>query len=220
MTRDKNIDAILGTMKKTTSGFTIVELLIVIVVIAILATIAMVAYSGIQDRAKNSQVQSDIRQVSNAITLYYADNGSYPSTGSIGNVYSDSNCLYIADDTGLETVNWVPNVEEYMPNLPQNPGLANAGTGNDSGGCYMYASDGVSYILSAWNAKRGDPSTDIMYRRLGFRDPGWMHQNNYLCNHPNIGGMATGTYNALQDIYKLSYTVSNISCNETPPAGA
>lgn len=41
-------------MRKSTSGFTIVELLIVIVVIAVLAAITIVAYNGIQQRAKNS----------------------------------------------------------------------------------------------------------------------------------------------------------------------
>lgn len=207
-------------MKKTMSGFTIVELLIVIVVIAILAAISVVAYTGIQNRAKDSQVQSDIRQVESAIKLYHADHGSYPSTGHIDNVYSDSNCLYTADNTGLETVEWVPDLDGYISELPQNPGLANAGTGNNAGGCYMYASDGTSYVLSAWNAKRSGPSTGSMYRRIGFRDAGWMHQNYHYCNHPNMGGNGTGTYNPLHDMYKLSFTISNISCNETPPAGA
>ena len=41
-------------------GFTIVELLIVIVVIAILAAITIVAFNGIQDRARNSSIQTDL----------------------------------------------------------------------------------------------------------------------------------------------------------------
>lgn len=43
-------------------GFTIVELLIVIVVIAILAAITIVAYTGIQNRAAGTVLQSDLRQ--------------------------------------------------------------------------------------------------------------------------------------------------------------
>ena len=44
------------------SGFTIVELLIVVVVIAILAAITIVAYNGIQNRAKVSSLQSSASQ--------------------------------------------------------------------------------------------------------------------------------------------------------------
>ena len=53
-------------MRKTASGFTIVELLIVIVVIAILATISIVAYNGIQNMAHDSVVQSDLTQFTKA----------------------------------------------------------------------------------------------------------------------------------------------------------
>ena len=48
-------------------GFTIVELLIVIVVIAILAAITIVAYNGIQTRARNSKISSDIAMLQRAI---------------------------------------------------------------------------------------------------------------------------------------------------------
>lgn len=64
---------------KKQSGFTIVELLIVIVVIAILAAITIVAYNGIQARAQESSVQSDLRQNHVQLRLYRADNGGvYP----------------------------------------------------------------------------------------------------------------------------------------------
>lgn len=54
-------------MKKTAYGFTIVELLIVIVVIAILASISIVAYTGVQERARQSKIDSDIRAILTAI---------------------------------------------------------------------------------------------------------------------------------------------------------
>lgn len=48
-------------------GFTIVELLIVIVVIGILAAITIVAYSGIQDRARQTKITSDLQTINKAI---------------------------------------------------------------------------------------------------------------------------------------------------------
>lgn len=55
-------------------GFTIVELLIVIVVIAILAVITIVAYTGIQERAKASAMQSAASQEAKKAPLYAVDN--------------------------------------------------------------------------------------------------------------------------------------------------
>ena len=65
------------------SGFTIVELLIVIVVIAILAAITIVAYNGIQARANDSAVQSNLRQISQQLSIFYVDNSQYPGGGSL-----------------------------------------------------------------------------------------------------------------------------------------
>ena len=62
-------------MKKSVSGFTIVELLIVIVVIAILASITVVAYNGIQARAIFTQQVTEVDRVGKAIQLWSAENG-------------------------------------------------------------------------------------------------------------------------------------------------
>lgn len=69
-------------MKRTTNGFTIVELLIVIVVIAILAAISVVAYTGVQARARDSIRKSDLAEIKKALTLYYTDEGDWVETGS------------------------------------------------------------------------------------------------------------------------------------------
>ena len=59
-------------LKRRQSGFTIVELLIVIVVIGILAAITIVAYNGIQDRAKTTAVQSAATQASKKLLVSMA----------------------------------------------------------------------------------------------------------------------------------------------------
>ncbi len=66
-------------MHKTTSGFTLVELLIVIVVIAILATISIVAYNGIQSRANTASADSSLAQAAKKLALYQVENGAYPT---------------------------------------------------------------------------------------------------------------------------------------------
>lgn len=65
-------------MKKTTRGFTIVELLIVIVVISILAAIVTVAYSGIQDRAYDAKRANALASYVKLLTMYKNEHGAYP----------------------------------------------------------------------------------------------------------------------------------------------
>jgi len=59
-------------------GFTLVELLIVIVVIAILAAITVVAYNGIQNRAYDTSVKRDLRNIADQILQYEVIEGSLP----------------------------------------------------------------------------------------------------------------------------------------------
>lgn len=65
------------------AGFTIVELLIVIVVIAILAAITVVAYNGVISSANDTAVQSDLANAAKLLELHKAENGVYPDTGQL-----------------------------------------------------------------------------------------------------------------------------------------
>lgn len=71
-------------MRKSSSGFTLVELLIVIVVIAILAAISVVAYRGVQNRAHDSRRLSDLTAITKALELYKSEIGNYPSVAHSG----------------------------------------------------------------------------------------------------------------------------------------
>ena len=75
-------------------GFTIVELLIVIVVIGILAGISIVAYNGIQERAAKSSADSAISQVAKKVKMYALKNGSYPADLSALNLPSSNEVSY------------------------------------------------------------------------------------------------------------------------------
>lgn len=72
-------------MHKKAHGFTIVELLIVIVVIGILAIISLVIYRGIVNRANNAAVMSDLAQFAKQVEIYYLRNGKYPVGGGVVN---------------------------------------------------------------------------------------------------------------------------------------
>ena len=67
-------------MNRKPSGFTIVELLVVIIIIGILAAITIVAYTGISQKAVASSLQSDLSNSSTLLKMYYIDYGSYPTT--------------------------------------------------------------------------------------------------------------------------------------------
>lgn len=200
-------------------GFTIVELLIVIVVIAILAAISIVAYNGIQNRAKNTKLQSTIVNIQKKIEAYNAEFGNYPVTqsGALTNgattnamVRVDSGCNVVPAATVDRRSDWVPSIDMTLPQTTNETGS------RGDRGCYIYQSDGQNYILSAWNMVSGDPQTSTMYRRVGFRETGNMQY--YLCNNTNIGGANPAPYNDLRDMYKYSYTVSTVKgCNETTP---
>jgi len=72
--------------KKSYTGFTIVELLIVIVVIGILAAITIVSYNGIQKRAQDSTAKSDLRTNSTKLLSYATTSGNAPTTSEINTV--------------------------------------------------------------------------------------------------------------------------------------
>lgn len=68
---------------RESKGFTIVELLIVIVVIGILATLVVTTYAGIQAKARDSKRQSDVKAIQTQLEAFYATNNYYPSTTDI-----------------------------------------------------------------------------------------------------------------------------------------
>lgn len=65
--------------KNRKEGFTVVELLIVIVVIAILTTLAIVGFNTLQGRAHDTSVQNDLGEIVKRIQMYHAINGVYPA---------------------------------------------------------------------------------------------------------------------------------------------
>lgn len=69
-------------MKIYQKGFTVVELLVVIVVIGILASITVVAYNGIQNNGYDASVKSDLSALSKKLDIFYGDNSRFPTSST------------------------------------------------------------------------------------------------------------------------------------------
>ncbi|WP_425474905.1 type II secretion system protein [Nocardioides cheoyonin] len=94
------------------TGFTLVELLIVIVVIAILAAISLVAYNGIQDRAHDAAIRSDLANFREAIQVHMLEVGASipPPTNGLGSSLT----------TELASLGWKATQSAYDTSVARN----------------------------------------------------------------------------------------------------
>lgn len=121
----------------TSNGFTIVELLIVIVVIAILAAISIVAYTGVQGSARFSAYRSDIQAINKAILMYHAENGFYPGTAT-------GSC---ATNQSTGTGNFIPGTPALTPTyIPKIPDVINFSSGQNYY-AYCWTANGADYKI-------------------------------------------------------------------------
>lgn len=105
---------ILSKAKKdgTERGFTIVELLIVIVVIAILATISIVAYNGIQERANITKMADGLKKTEKALNLWKID--------AHENGLPEENIAGGSENPSINTViSLNPSLKNYIQSTPE-----------------------------------------------------------------------------------------------------
>ena len=88
-----------------TAGFTIVELLIVIVVIAILAAITIVAYNGIQQRSQTAKIDTDLSQLKKAAMTARVVSGEKVLQATTGSWSTAGTCVALPDGTDLSVRN-------------------------------------------------------------------------------------------------------------------
>ena len=117
---------LLQNKTRSSRGFTIVELLIVVVVIAILAAITIVAFNGIQDRARLSAVQSDIASIAKKLEIYKnsPENNVYPASLSAASITPSgtaSSTLYSSDGSTYCLVGVIKSVSYFSTNTQTTP---------------------------------------------------------------------------------------------------
>jgi len=128
--------------QRDSSGFTLIELMVVIVILGILAGLIIPRIMGRPEEARQMKAQVQIESIETALRLYKLDNGSYPTT-----------------EQGLQALVDAPTVGE-LPRAWREGGYLEKGkVPNDPwGNEYVYLSPGVhgDYDLSSYGAE-GQP---------------------------------------------------------------
>jgi len=120
---------------KSKSGFTIVELIVVIVVIGILAGLSIFSYSKTQADSRDNRRLSIVTTAQEALEKYYQKNGEYPPVRNMVNSYSGNTGSTVA------TMLVITPSDLLMPQLP-------AGTTNPFTSNATPTNDNISYIAS------------------------------------------------------------------------
>lgn len=94
-------------LKKGQSGFSLVELLIIIVIIGILTAIGTTVFAQMNSRAYDASIQNDLSNIAKKIKLYHAEYGVYPMTAQLSGLGLKVNKSAYGSpfDTGSTTYN-------------------------------------------------------------------------------------------------------------------
>jgi general secretion pathway protein G len=109
MTTSRNFIRRKANSASRNKGFTLIEIMVVIVILGVLATLVVPRIMGRPDEARAAAAKNDVRQVMNALKMYQLDNGKFPAT-----------------DQGLAALvtrptNGATNWKGYLEKLPVDP---------------------------------------------------------------------------------------------------
>jgi len=90
-------------MKKINKGFTLVELLVVMAILGVLVTLIGTAFRTAQARGRDVQRKSDLKQIANALELFFNDYGFYPPGDGQGRIMA---CPYAEISAGENFCDW------------------------------------------------------------------------------------------------------------------
>lgn len=147
------------SLKKNNRGFTIVELLIVIVVIGILAGLVIVTYNGIQKKARDTERKTDINALHGQLEAYQAQLGKYPTLTNVNDAAFRSASMKGLDAAALADPNNAASQVLVAAPAANNYAYATTPAGCDNGvngDCTQYTltatlEEGGTYVKQSLN---------------------------------------------------------------------
>ena len=124
-------------------GFTLIELMVVVVILAVLAVAVVPNLMDRPDEARNVKAKQDINAISSSLQLYKLDNYNYPTTDQ------GIEALVTKPTDGPEAKNW----KKLLDNVPQDPW----------GNLYLYLMPGThgAFDLFTYGADGVDGGEDV-----------------------------------------------------------
>lgn len=120
--------------RRKISGFTLIELMVVIAIIGILSSMISVSLSYARMKARDARRISDLTQIRTALELYYSDNGKYPSAGA-ETTYGENTYYYSFNASWDELAN---KLRKYISTLPKDPVNSACAPWEETAACYSY----------------------------------------------------------------------------------
>ncbi len=122
---------------KKQSGFTLIELLVVIAILGILSTVGLNSFQSSQMRSRDAKRKSDLKQIANALEMFYSDKGRYPASNNgqiVACPYSTGTCSWGSGEFKDSSTGVI-----YFKALPADP----------SGFSYYYVASSSAFQLYA-----------------------------------------------------------------------
>ena len=111
-----------GERRRGASGFTLIELIVVVTLISILAAIALPNFKVAITQAKEATLKEDLYRLRDLIDQYYVDKGQYPS--SLDSLVEDGYLRKLPSDPFTGAPDWTAVYAEADPDRPnEQPGV-------------------------------------------------------------------------------------------------
>ena len=155
------------SLNKRNQGFTIVELLIVIVVIGILALLVITTYSGIQQKARNAKRQTDVASLQTQLEGFHTDKGYYPSLANMNDgTFLGANMRGLDQNALIDPSNTSTPQSKILLAAPAAKSYAYAVSDSANASCESDATNCAQYTLTATFEGTVNGATTVVKKQL------------------------------------------------------